>query len=874
MRSKTIKSSICALGAVLLFTGFAHAATISSGEYTVQVAIDPAMAEDKPFIASIKTMMKNASSYLHKATKQQAIYGKIIILVPDSWSDDPSYLPAGAESVASADIFVGKNIGGAYATPGKIFIDDGSMDGDTVVHEWGHYRWGLGDEYCDYVLKDDGTGAMKWYQVYKTAAGWNRCTALQTIQRDCEERLQSGAACTTTANQVNGAKASIMHRQWNPGIDSFCDNSTDTKYQHNSTVNNHQNRIHGRKSCWEVINVHADGIKMSGGTTISYKDPVFEVKKAGKAEVILVLDVSGSMSGSPIQNAAAAARSFVDRAEEGTWIGVVSFSTSASLLLGLTEVKDAASRAPIKAAIPTTTVSLTCIGCGMQTALNTLNGSPRNMSQMMALLTDGGENVSPRIADVLPSVVAAGVTVNTIGLGAAADAQMQDVADQTGGAYYFAPGGDQQALSDAFITIANQTNPVPSATIESASTTVPGNSGTKALKAYLDSSIGTNTVFNITFSTIDLANAVVTVTQPNGTVLDDSYSGYISDASAKTITFRIDATATVGTWTVDITNNDSSDTTANLLVTSSASSGASPITLTANLASSSVDFPHPAIVRASLTSTEGIILANVYAEVTNPDGTTTDIELKDNGQGADSFPLDGSYAAYYTAYTGPGNYTVRVHADNSSNTAEVGSQFNDNAGFQSDVDAFASEGNRLDIPETNLVAARAMTKPEKALGSDFQRSTSAGGFNLTGWLSGDQIPPSKISTLSIVGQDSSSLLLTWLAVGDDLDFGRATSYDLRISTSDIIDDADFTSANQVTGVSAPQDAGTGETFTVSGLSGDTTYYFAIKAIDDAGNTGSMSNVYSGSTSQGGGSGGSGGGGGGGGGGSCFITSIH
>ncbi len=870
MSKKTIKAIIMAWGAWFVFTGFALAASISNGEYTVQVAIDPAMAEDKPFINSIKTMMKDASDYLHKATKQQAMFSKVIILVPDSWSDDPSYLPAGAESVASADIFVGKNIGGAYATPGKIFIDDGSMDGDTVVHEWGHYRFGLGDEYCDYVLKDDGSGAMKWYQVYKTAAGWNRCTALQTIERDCDERLQSGAACTTTVNDVNGAKASIMHRQWNPGIDSFCDNGTDTKYKHNSAVNNHQNRIHGRKSCWEVINTHADGIKMSGGTTITYKEPVFEVKKAGKAEVILVLDVSGSMAGSPVQNAAAAARAFVDRAEEGTWIGVVSFSTSSSLLLGLTEVKDAASRATIKAAIPTTTISLTCIGCGMQTALNELNGSSRNMAQMMALMTDGGENVSPYIADVLPSVVAAGVTVNTIGLGAAADVQMQDVADQTGGQYYFAPGGDQQALSDAFITIANQTNPVPSATIESASITVPGNGGTKALTVYLDSSIGANTVFNITFSTIDVANADVTVTQPNSTVLDDSYSGYISDASAKTITFRIDGTAAAGTWTVDITNDDSSDTTANLLVASSAPAGVSPITLTANLVSSSVTFPDPAIIRASLTSTEGIILANVSAEVTNPDGSTTDIELKDDGQGADSFPLDGNYASYYTAYTGSGNYTVRVYADNSFNTAEVGSQFNDNSGFQSDVDPFAGEGNRLNTTEANLVAAREMTKPEMALASNFQRSTSAGGFNLSSWFSGDQIAPSKISTLSIVGRDSSSILLTWLAVGDDLDYGRASAYDLRVSTTNITDDNDFDNADQVTGVGAPQDAGAGETYTVSGLSAGTTYYFAIKAIDDAGNSGSMSNVYSGSTSGDGGSSGGGGGGGGG----CFITTVH
>ncbi len=49
---------------------------------------------------------------------------------------------------------------------------------------------------------------------------------------------------------------------------------------------------------------------------------------------------------------------------------------------------------------------------------------------------------------------------------------------------------------------------------------------------------------------------------------------------------------------------------------------------------------------------------------------------------------------------------------------------------------------------------------------------------------------------------------------------------------------------------APQDPGTRETVTVAGLDPTSVYYFAIKVIDDVGNTSPMSNLASGSTLDG------------------------
>ncbi len=107
----------------------------------------------------------------------------------------------------------------------------------------------------------------------------------------------------------------------------------------------------------------------------------------------------------------------------------------------------------------------------------------------------------------------------------------------------------------------------------------------------------------------------------------------------------------------------------------------------------------------------------------------------------------------------------------------------------------------------------------------------------------DVTSPASIVNFSATALTSKSVKLDWTAVGDDGSTGTATSYDIRYSTA-AITAANFTSATQVGGTPTPKISGSAETMTVTGLTGNTTYYFAIKAADDTGNAGAISNIPS------------------------------
>ncbi len=110
----------------------------------------------------------------------------------------------------------------------------------------------------------------------------------------------------------------------------------------------------------------------------------------------------------------------------------------------------------------------------------------------------------------------------------------------------------------------------------------------------------------------------------------------------------------------------------------------------------------------------------------------------------------------------------------------------------------------------------------------------------------DLAAPGTITDLSVLGTSSAGVTLQFTAPGDDGNIGQCTSYDVRYSTT-AINASNFNLATRALGVKPPSLAGTVENLEIGGLQGGTTYFFAIKAVDDGGNTGEISNVVQGTT---------------------------
>ncbi|RKX43917.1 MAG: hypothetical protein DRP27_07600, partial [Thermotogae bacterium] len=138
----------------------------------------------------------------------------------------------------------------------------------------------------------------------------------------------------------------------------------------------------------------------------------------------------------------------------------------------------------------------------------------------------------------------------------------------------------------------------------------------------------------------------------------------------------------------------------------------------------------------------------------------------------------------------------------------------------------------LSLPVGNYTVTASKTGYQSATSSATvnERATTTVNFTLTP-IPADTTPPSAVIDLSTSNPTSHSITLTWTAPGDDGNNGTASEYDIRYSTSEITEE-NWNSATQCTGEPAPKPAGSSETFTVTGLSPNTTYYFALKTADE------------------------------------------
>ncbi len=164
------------------------------------------------------------------------------------------------------------------------------------------------------------------------------------------------------------------------------------------------------------VTIHVPG----GSTTL--RDP---------ADTMLVMDRSGSMSinwlGKPkIDSAKDALKAFVDQTQEdganpGDYVGLSTYSNSATLDFSIANMTNG-NKTAIKTAIDSlSAIGMTSVGSGMNIANQELlnNARPAEVPKFMVLATDGRQNTvpSPYQDDILQTAIDNDIVIFTVGIG-------------------------------------------------------------------------------------------------------------------------------------------------------------------------------------------------------------------------------------------------------------------------------------------------------------------------------------------------------------------------------------------------------------------------------------------------------------------------
>lgn len=636
-----------------------------------------------------KPVFTEASKLLYNATDGNLQIGEVNLFVACQPAKDK-----GAIWISSSPT------GGASAHPdgcGKagqhVFLSNRHKRNDTtargqlgIVHELGHYIFNLADEYGG-SAQEVATGVTKpplgddymWHNSgspgasIATLTGGGKAFLCTQASGGTGCIMDAGTTVTSAFSRTEFCTDSdhVRSRQLNALLSG---ESSAADY----IFKNNQEAEHG-VSCWAQVaaKLGLSSAPNPPSTTppSGHQDVVFNDLGAA-ARFVLTVDASGSMAGTPIALAKTAASCFVENSRlprmefglnvPGDEVGVVSFSTSASVVSSLTELLSQADKDMKKAAIGSITASgATSIGGGLRTSLNQLTGrGGPGCIEAIVLLSDGMHNSGENPASVIPDIVARKATVFSVGLGSGADtAQLSSIASGTGGKFFFAASATE--LPVIFSEI--QATVTGAAILERVKRTL-NEGGSEVIPVLLDASIE-----RALFTSIGEGFAV-RLTSPSGAVSDSvtQAPGVSYMAEDMVQAFSVE-NAEAGTWQFQVTRTLSGPGLIEMIA-----SGSSLGTHLQAVAPANLDFQAaPAaklLVQAALSEGPGVAGAAVSAEVTRPDGTIRSLVLKDDGraENGDDTPNDGLYSAFFRDLAGDGAYTFQIRADTTGGSLVTG----------------------------------------------------------------------------------------------------------------------------------------------------------------------------------------------------------
>jgi hypothetical protein len=608
-------------------------------------------------------LFKEASKLLFNATEGQVKLGKVVV-----YNNCPQ-----AADKADVKIYTGNDRADAHAgslgTPGlrikltqvhKTVTTSGSGNRGQLglVHEMGHYAFGLLDEYLD----KSGKVSSSAYCIDQTGTNASVMDAGTTVNIK-NQRHEFCWAGNHRAGHTRQCQSRPIGNQTFEDTDSWTWLAAFVKDRYGATL----------------TVPTADPVDSLAGYGA---DPQIEYQDCGLRSVVCI-DRSGSMAalaplraadgagpyeGSPLALSAAnlapidlakqGAGNFLQLLQDGDRAAVTSFSDTATTNYAMNAMTAANKPAALAAIAGLQASGSTNIGGGLQVSLQQILGDGAAIAnEVVVLLSDGMHNTGTHPDSVLPALKQRGVAVHTIGLGQVDAALMSRIARETGGTYLFAATAAE--LNAHYLSVLSAIR--SQGVLEAAEMDIAAGED-RSLPVFVDSfTAGAAAELLLAWNDPSIEMGF-TLSRPDGSPAGPSDPGvtFEYDPSRAFKKYRVTAPA-AGSWTVHIENPGAAASRTAFQVHSSASD----VTLSGDAGTDLVDFPEPLRIRAGVTTDHAVGGARVEAIVTRPQGPPVRLRLYDDGEAVhgDDAAQDGLYSALFRGFSGDGSYTIEISAD-------------------------------------------------------------------------------------------------------------------------------------------------------------------------------------------------------------------
>ncbi|XP_037029928.1 calcium-activated chloride channel regulator 1-like [Bradysia coprophila] len=502
---------------------------------------------------------------------------------------------------------------------------------------------------------------------------------------------------------------------------------------------------------------------------------------------VLCVDISESMrNNNRLTIAVDASKQLISNMVTGTHVGVVTFNHNAVAVHDIVQIEGSAERNSLTSPLPKVAKGSTSIGAGLRMSMELIkklipddNGE---LCSTIVLISDGEQTSGEGPYDVLPEIQNSCITINSIGLGADASQDLENISAETAGqVYYVIEGGSDAQMADTIraVTASYESEldaddrPIhfPTSEIELAD-------GDVDVPFEIEDNIGKDTEIDLISDDID--DIDMTLTSPSGQEYTPESPEFSSSLMRKFYNIGL---LEPGHYNLTVNKSGKSRrsvrsaTKAILMIKSNEVDKRNPVVrLDASVSSRVLKYPKKLNIFAEVRVDKyPIIHADVYADIKGLNQEIIRLKLSDNGVSPDRLANDGVYTASIIKLPKVERYSVTVVAT-SNGTAEI---------VMREVNYFLRQNSECRWP----VCRRQRVRP-------FRRETDVGSIKLFSKDGEEEIPPSPILDLRamVPYDDQQIVILEWSCPAGNMIFNMGIKhYDIRV----LIGDEPFENAYQL-----------------------------------------------------------------------------